>query len=132
MAIRSKFQGKNANNCISKAVCRKMPLLLKCAQKITYLVFPQTFYPNFLIFLHRYICHICDIMQLWLQENGDQRWYAFVRSLIYSFPPYFVFVFTFSCLSSMSLHSPKQLYSMNNKHIESSLWYVKHSRQSCV
>ena len=23
------------------------------------------FYPNFPIFLHRYICHICDISQLW-------------------------------------------------------------------
>ena len=25
-----------------------------------------TFYPNFPIFLHRYICHICDILQLCL------------------------------------------------------------------
>ena len=38
--------------------------MLKCAQKTTCFVFPQTFYPNFLILLHRYICHICDIMQL--------------------------------------------------------------------
>ena len=51
--------------------CRKMPLqLLKCAQKTICFVFPQTFYPNFLIFLHRYICHICDIMQLWKTYNG--------------------------------------------------------------
>ena len=27
-------------------------------------VFLHTFYPNFSIFLHRYICHICDILQL--------------------------------------------------------------------
>ena len=39
--------------------------MLKCAQKTTCFVFPQIFYPNFLIFLHRYICHICDILQLW-------------------------------------------------------------------
>ena len=38
--------------------------MLKCAQKTTCFVFPQTFYPNFLIFLHRYICHTCDIIQL--------------------------------------------------------------------
>ena len=25
----------------------------------------HTFYPNLPIFLHRYICHICDILQLW-------------------------------------------------------------------
>ena len=41
--------------------------MLKCAQKTTCFVFPQTFYPNFLIFLHRYICHIYDIMQLCLR-----------------------------------------------------------------
>ena len=29
-----------------------------------------TFYPNFLIFLHRYICHICDISQLCLQTTS--------------------------------------------------------------
>ena len=27
--------------------------------------FTSTFYPNLSIFLHRYICHICDILQLW-------------------------------------------------------------------
>ena len=26
---------------------------------------PTNFYPNFLIFLHRYICNIWDILQLW-------------------------------------------------------------------
>ena len=45
--------------------------MLKCAQKTTCFAFPQTFYPNFLIFLHRYICHICDILQLWSWWFGD-------------------------------------------------------------
>ena len=30
-----------------------------------------TFYPNFPIFLHRYICHICDISQLWLWSDAQ-------------------------------------------------------------
>ena len=29
---------------------------------LSYLIY--TFYPNLLIFLHRYICHLCDISQL--------------------------------------------------------------------
>ena len=69
MGIRSKFKGKNTKKCNNvswRLFWRKMPLkLLKCAQKTTCFVFSQTFYPNFLISLHRYICHICDIMQLW-------------------------------------------------------------------
>ena len=34
-------------------------------------VFPQTFYPNLPIFLHGYICHICDISQLCDDANND-------------------------------------------------------------
>ena len=40
--------------------------------------FYYTFYPNLPIFLHRYICHICDILQLWLSlGNASQLWAYF-------------------------------------------------------
>ena len=42
-------------------------VVVKVCQKTTCFVFLQTFYPNFFIFLHRYICHIWDILQLWPQ-----------------------------------------------------------------
>ena len=34
----------------------------------------HTFYPNLPIFLHRYICHICDILQLWLVHHPIPIW----------------------------------------------------------
>ena len=38
----------------------------KCYTTIQlYCMNSHTFYPNLPIFLHRYICHICDILQLW-------------------------------------------------------------------
>ena len=60
MGIRSKFKGRNTKKCILKAAVKKNAT----PKKTTCFVFPQTFSPNFLIFLHRYICHICGIMQL--------------------------------------------------------------------
>ena len=37
-----------------------------------------TFYPNLPIFLHRYICQICDISQLW--SAGDYFWAKLAKS----------------------------------------------------
>ena len=34
----------------------------------------HTFYPNLPIFLHRYICHICDISQLWPNQTFFMVW----------------------------------------------------------
>ena len=58
--------GKITKNCNLKAVLKKNATVVVkgCQKKTTCFVFPQSFHPNFLIFLHRYICHICDILQL--------------------------------------------------------------------
>ena len=37
----------------------------------------HTFYPNLPIFLHKYICHICAISQLWANYLGN---WAYVQS----------------------------------------------------
>ena len=37
-----------------------------------------TFYPNLPIFLHRYICHICDILQLWCRRLIEKLRYMYV------------------------------------------------------
>ena len=42
-------------------------------------VVSYTFYPNFPIFLHRYICHICDILQLCL--NNWWKWAKELQNL---------------------------------------------------
>ena len=64
MGIRSKFKGKNTKYCILKAVLKKNATVVVKVCPKTCFVFPQSFYPNFVIFLHRNICHICDILQL--------------------------------------------------------------------
>ena len=69
MGIRSKFQGKHTKNCILKTVLKKnATVVVKMCPKNYLFCIPKNFLPQpfstLLIFLHRYICHICDIMQL--------------------------------------------------------------------
>ena len=47
-----------------------------------------TFYPNLPIFLHRYICHICDISQLCRHPHWYYPFEPFLFILINSYPFY--------------------------------------------
>ena len=57
--IRVVFTQKSDINCAN---------LFKIGLIWSYCVFSQTFYPNLKIFLHGYIRHIRDILQLWIKH----------------------------------------------------------------